>query len=45
MIITVFALKGGVGKTFIATNLAWALGGMGKTALLELDYQESVPEF
>ena len=45
MIITVFALKGGVGKTFIATNLAWALGGMGKTALLELDYQESVPAF
>ncbi|MGC9147695.1 MAG: ParA family protein [Infirmifilum sp.] len=45
MIVTVFALKGGVGKTFVSINLARKLSEDHRVLLLELDYQESVPVF
>lgn len=39
-VITVFSTKGGVGKTVVATNLAVAIAGMGKSvALVDLDLQ------
>lgn len=40
-LIAIYAGKGGVGKTTLATNLAFALAATNKVGLADVDYQES----